>query len=65
MICKYCKEEMMGQDNDPFPGGYSKLYVCLNNDCRAIFEEWTDKKHRRTPDKDRWFNPKTKEFEDI
>lgn len=63
MRCKYCKTQMMGQDNDRMPGGYCKIYVCSNGKCKAVYEEWTDYKTTRTPEKDQWFNPKTNDFE--
>jgi hypothetical protein len=54
---------MMGQDNDRMPDGYSKIYVCTNDNCKAVYEEWSDFKMKRTPQKDRWFNPTTNDFE--
>jgi hypothetical protein len=62
-ICRYCNSRMMQQDTDPLPGGYSTLFVCINEECRAVYEKWYDKRHKRTPERDRWFNPVTKNFE--
>lgn len=62
--CRYCAGYVYGQDNDNMGGGlYSKIYVCHNDDCRAVYEEWTTSKGVSVPNRNRWFNPKTKEYE--
>lgn len=62
MLCRYCKALMQQQDNDPMPGGYSSmLFVC--SECDALFEEWTTSNGKRVPEKDSWYNPKTKDYE--
>lgn len=64
MRCKYCKSNMMGQDNDRMGHNlYSKIYVCLNEECKAVYESWTDDQGRSLPDRNRWFNPKIRDFE--
>lgn len=60
--CKYCNGRMMQQDTDPLPGGYSTLFVCVEGNCKSVYEKWYDRSHIRTPEKDQWFNPTTKEF---
>jgi len=63
--CKYCKETMIGQDNDRMGINlYCKIYVCTNDKCAAVYEEWTDEKGRSISGRNRWFNPQTNEFED-
>jgi hypothetical protein len=62
-ICKYCNSRMMQQDTDPLPGGYATLFVCLEKGCNAVYERWYDKRNKRLPERDRWFNPSTGEFE--
>lgn len=63
-ICRYCKDIMYGQDNDYMGNGlYSKIYACSNNECKAVYEEWIAEKGRSVSERNRWFNPKTKEFE--
>lgn len=55
---------MMGQDNDRMGQNlYSKLFVCLNDECEAVYEYYTDEKGRPLPGRHRWFNPHTGEFE--
>jgi hypothetical protein len=54
---------MMQQDTDPLPGGYSTLFVCINEECGAVYEKWYDKRNKRIPERDRWFNPVTQDFE--
>ncbi|MEC1526072.1 hypothetical protein P9D43_29195 [Neobacillus niacini] len=60
MLCKYCKSEMMGQDNDHMGNGrYSKYYGCTK--CEGVYEEWTDKKGKFMFGK--WWNPETKDYD--
>lgn len=54
---------MIDQDTDRMTGGYCKIYVCDNGKCKAVYEEWTDYRTTRTPEKDQWFNPQTHDFE--
>ncbi|EJW14300.1 hypothetical protein PAV_15c00890 [Paenibacillus alvei DSM 29] len=62
--CKYCDTLMMGQDNDRmWNNQYCRIYVCTNDKCKAVYEEWTNGRGVSIPGKDRWFNPRTKEFE--
>ncbi|AFC32152.1 hypothetical protein PM3016_5452 [Paenibacillus mucilaginosus 3016] len=62
MRCLYCNELMNVQDND-YMGNreYSRLYVCLNDESRSIYEDWTDDKGRPIPRKNKWWNPKDNE----
>ncbi|QDY32684.1 hypothetical protein [Clostridium sporogenes] len=64
MRCRYCNSEMMPQDNDRMGyDTYSKIYICLNSKCKAVYEEWTTSKGASLVDRNRWFNPKIKDFE--
>lgn len=33
------------------------MFICNNQNCRAIFQECSDGKGKRRYDKDRWFEP--------
>ena len=38
-VCRYCDGRMMGQDNDRMgPNLYSRIHVCLNDECKAVYE---------------------------
>lgn len=63
MFCKYCNSQMMSQGTDKVMYDYIELHVCINSKCRAVYEEYRDLKGRSESSKNRWFNPKTKEFE--
>lgn len=63
--CKYCSSPLdKHQDNDRIANNlYSKIYPCINKSCGAVYEEWTTEKGIPIPEKNRWFNPKTKEWD--
>lgn len=63
MICKYCESRMATQGTDRIGSAYSELFVCINEDCRGVYETWRTLNGQSLADKNRWFNPKTKEFE--
>lgn len=64
MRCRYCKSSMMGQDNDRMRYNlYSRIYVCINDECKAVYEEWTDHKGVALSDRNKWFNPEIGDFE--
>lgn len=63
MYCKYCNETMMGQDNDRLGNYYCKLYVCTNDKCKAVYEQYSTLNGVKIAEKHRWFNPKTSKFE--
>lgn len=64
MYCRYCDSKMMGQDNDRMGYNcYSRIHVCLNEECKAVYENWTDNIGRPLTDKNRWFNPEIEDFE--
>ncbi|WP_203334346.1 hypothetical protein [Planococcus beigongshangi] len=59
MECKYCQSHMKQEGTDPEPGGFSTLYICENDECRAIFEEWYNASDmaNKMPERDNWFKP--------
>jgi len=55
---------MFSQDNDRMGYNlYSRIHVCCNNSCKAVYEEWTTEKGVPVRESNGWFNPKTAKFE--
>ncbi|KOO48846.1 hypothetical protein ABE042_07385 [Viridibacillus arvi] len=61
MKCKYCKGSMTEQDNDRIGNRYCKQHVCVNDECKAVFEEIRTIRGVRVPAEDRWLNQETAE----
>ena len=63
-ICKFCNTSMMSEHETLSSGNHYKFfYTCLK--CGAVYEgERKEKGQNILIDKSRWFNPKTKMFEE-
>lgn len=62
-LCRYCNNIMMGEFETI---GNSKSYTAFYNctQCKAVCDETVEVYKGRTERKERWFNPKTNEFEE-
>lgn len=67
-ICRYCNNVMFGERESLSSGNhYRFFYVC--HECKAVYEGERKEKGKGASkevlvNKSRWFNPKTKEFEE-
>ncbi|MFE6167892.1 hypothetical protein ACFVP8_08410 [Viridibacillus arvi] len=61
MKCKYCKGSMTEQDNERIGNRYCKQHVCVNDECKVVFEEIRTIRGVRVPAEDRWLNQETAE----
>ena len=62
-LCKYCNSIMMGEfESGRNSKSYTAFYNCTT--CKAMCDEKVVAYKGRTERKERWFNPKTKEFEE-
>ena len=62
-LCKYCNNVMRGEfESGRNSKSYTAFYNCTT--CKAMCDEKVVAYKGRTERKERWFNPKTKEFEE-
>lgn len=58
MNCKYCGHEMQSQGNNRIEGEYIEIFVCMNVECKSVYELFRNSKGTILNNKNKWFNPK-------